>query len=140
MRARTTKFQYVIVRPLKERVPDELGDTPIIASQNRTSSFRMKMKIIWSTGSFAEPGKPGKDENLSVQALVVNRDIPRNVSWSPNTNDIVETVSGKNLFITDVQPIFPIRRRLGNPDGGWDGYTLTLEDRQPTMSAATQYE
>lgn len=140
MRARTTKYQIVTVRPLNERTPDELGDTPIVASQNRLTSFRMKMKIIWSTGSFAEPGKPGKNENLSVQAIVIKRDVPRHIQWSPNTNDIVETVSGKNLFVVDVQPIFPTRRRLGNPDGGWDGYRLTLEDRQPTMSAATQYE
>jgi hypothetical protein len=142
MRDRHLRYQFVTVRRLRPRVVDSLGDAPIVMPDNRYNGFKMKMSVTWTSRKMAEPGDVGRDEDKTALAVIRNRDVPPTVEggYRPATNDIVELVSGEKLFVMDAQPAFPRRRSIGSPDGGWDGWRLTLVDRQPTLSAATEYE
>jgi hypothetical protein len=140
MRDRSTKTQWVTVRPLVPQQTDSLGDAPIVASDNRVTGFRMKMKVSHSSGMGAGAGRPGRDENVTAFALVRNRDVPPTVTWTPGQNDIIELAGGQKLFVVNAQPAWPIRASIRRPDGGFAGWRLSLADGQPTLSAATQYE
>ena len=142
MRDRHIRYQFVTYRRLIEQIPDSLGDTSIVMPDNRESGFRVKLGITWTNRKPAESDKPGRKVEKVAFGLLRNRDIPPEIGsdYEPKTNDLIELVVGDKLFVIDVQPAFQKRRSLGHPDGGWDGWRLVLTDRQPVMSAATQYE
>ena len=74
--------------------------------------------------------------------MLRKRDVPPDApnGWIPDSNDIFELPSGYKMFVVDVQPAFPARVSIRRKDGGFDGWRVTLSDRQPTMSSASQYE
>lgn len=99
------------------------------------------MQVTFTTGTRFQAGVPGKDRDVKATAQIRKRDRPPVASdWVPDTNDLLELVGGRKLFIMDVQDAFPRKISIGNPDGGFDGYRLILTDREPTMRAAEQYE
>lgn len=142
MRSRLVKHQFVTVRPLNPQTADEFGDAPIVVANNRDGSFRMKMQITMTAGSRYDSGKPGRSLDIRATAIVRQRDIPPTApdGWKPDGTDIFELANGDKLFVVDVQDALPKRVSIRNADGGFSGWRVTLSDKYPAMSAASQYE
>jgi hypothetical protein len=144
VRERLVRPQWVTVRKLISQAGDEFGDASVLVSETRSTGFRIKMQVTWLSRSPFENSAPGRSSDIKAYALVRHRDIPNGVTWTPNTNDLIETVgvAGEtlSLFVMDIQPAFPKRISFANRSGGFSGWRLTLVDRDPTVSPATQYE
>jgi hypothetical protein len=145
MRSKTSQPQLVRVRPLVDRTADAnvFGDAPVIASDNRETSFEVLMQVNWASGDRGSRSVPGRGENLTALLMVTKRDIarvPAADGWEPNAQDIVELVEGDRLFIFDVQPAFPERRRMNRPRGGFGGWRISVTDGNPSRRAADSYD
>lgn len=143
MRDRTLRWQVATVRPLKPDIQaDVFGDAPVVMPDNRLGSFRLKMQISHTAGRVYDSGRPGRDDDFRQTAMIRKRDVPPDApdGWEPDGNDIFELAEGRKMFVMDVQPAFPARRSIRRPNGGFDGWRVSLTDRQPTVSAADQYE
>jgi hypothetical protein len=123
-----------------DQTPDELGDTSVIAADTRSTSFKMKAKVYNTLRNQAEAGYPGRDEAKRSLLHILKRDRPPTALWVPQTNDLVELASGEKLFVMSAEPAFPRNRSVGSPDGGFDGWSVTLTDRSPALSGATRYD
>lgn len=142
MRDRLVRPQVVLVRPLVPQTGDVFGDAPVFAPDNRETGFRMRVQVTHTTGKVFDSGGPGRETDNRVTCTIRRRDIPPTApdGWEPSGNDLFELAEGHKLFVRDVQAAFPARISIRRPNGGFDGWRVTLSDRQPTMSAASQYE
>lgn len=132
----------VTVRALVPQVPDVFGDAPVIASDNRRTSFRIRAQVAASARQVADDGSPGRTISYKYTCIIRKRDVPPDApqGWEPSSNDLFELAEADKVFVMTVEPAYPAKMSIRRPSGGYDGWRITLSDRQPTMSAASQYE
>jgi hypothetical protein len=131
----------VTVRPMKPVVAgDAFGDAPVMTSHLRDTTVTGVVMQVTMTSGTVKPGQPGRDRDVRALAILRRKDVPRDQSWTPSINDVIELPDGEKLFIVDVQNAFPKRRSLGRPNGGFGGWRLVLSDLTPTVNPATSYE
>jgi|8_EtaG_2_1085327.scaffolds.fasta_scaffold00012_125 hypothetical protein len=142
MRDRTRRPQMITIRPLEEPTTDVFGDVSIMSQTHRAASFRMKGQVTHTGGLLFDDGRPGRSISYAATVMLRKRDVPAAapVDWSPSSNDLFDLADGRKLFVVDVQPAYPKKISIRNPNGGFAGWRVTLSDRQPTLSAADQYE
>lgn len=142
MRARLFGPKVIVtVRPaiLATVDSDVFGDTSILTKDTRAEAITgVPMQLTYTSGSRYSVGSPGRQVDVRAFALVLKRDADR-LGWTPQQGDIVEIAGYDKLFISEIQPAFPIRPSVRNPNGGFDGWRIPLTSSAPTMAAATSY-
>lgn len=141
MRLRLINPQIALIRPLATVAADAFGDAPVHAVR-RDTSFRLRLQVSWNRRQ--EIGQvPGQTRAYQASVLVRRIDIAASdePTWEPAVGDVIELVEGEKLFVQDVQPEFPSPPRICNPRyGGWQGWRLTLYNRDPQQAPATTYD
>ena len=142
MRPRHLRPQVVTVRPLIDQADDAnaFGDAPAVSGDARDDAFEVLMTISWNRNDFSN-GTLGLENTKAATAILWKRDLarPGRTDYEPGSNDIIETATAK-LFVTGVEPIAQLRVGLGQRAGGFQGWRLTLSDRNPEQRAATSYD
>lgn len=137
MRPSLIRPQRVTVRPVvRGDTSDEFGDTPIAAKNIRTTSVTgVPAQVTYFSGQQYSPGNPGADRSVKGAAVILKRDA-EGKRWTPTIGDILELADGDKLYVTDVQPAFPLQPSLGLPNGGHAGWRLMLSNNEPVRSPA----
>ena len=142
-RARHTKPQLITIRPLSESITSTnvLGDASIDTSTIRSESFNVLASVTWTTNSFSNT-LLGRQNQKRAVVILWKRDLlkPGKSDYEPGQNDIFEINGGGKLFVTGVEPTGHVAARLGNSAGGFQGWRITVSDRNPEQRAATTYD